>query len=80
MFGKTDMPQITQSEIDQLLWRSLGRKMEDSVQILAEQRAFQDISEFREELWKVPFLLARMEIHDLSLLMDFTGNLDAPLH
>ena len=49
MFGKIDMLQIPQSEIDQLLWRSLGRKMEDSVQILAEYRAFQDISEFREE-------------------------------
>lgn len=79
MFGKIDMLQIPQSEIDQLLWRSLGRKMEDSIQILAEHRAFQDISEFREELQQVPFLLSRMEVHDLALLMDFTGNLDAPL-
>jgi hypothetical protein len=80
MFGKIDMLQIPQSEIDQLLWRSLGRKMEDSIQILAEHRAFQDISEFREELQQVPFLLSRMEVHDLALLMDFTGNIDAPLH
>lgn len=79
MFGKIDMLQIPQSEIDQLLWRSLGRKMEDSIQILAEHRAFQDISEFREELQQVPFLLSRMEVHDLALLMDFTGNIDAPL-
>jgi len=79
MFGKIDMLQIPQSEIDQLLWRSLGRKMEDSIQILAEHRAFQDISEFREELQQVPFLLSRMEVHDLALLMDFTGKIDAPL-
>ena len=39
MFGKIDMLQIPQSEIYQLLWRSLGRKMEDSIQILAEHRA-----------------------------------------
>lgn len=79
MFGKRDMSLIHQEEIDQLLWRSLGRKMEDSVQVLAEHRAFQDISEFREELQQVPFLLSRMEVHDLALLMDFTGNIDAPL-
>ena len=42
MFGKIDMLQIPQSEIDQLLWRSLGRKMEDSVQILAEYRALKE--------------------------------------
>ena len=79
MFMKIDMRQIPKLEIDQLLWRSLGRKMEDSVQMLAEHRAFQDISEFREELQQVPFLLSRMEVHDLSLLMDLTGNIDAPL-
>ena len=54
-------------------------KMEDSIQILAEHRAFQDISNSERRITAVPFLLSRMEVHDLALLMDFTGNIDAPL-
>lgn len=45
-----------------------------------EARMWQWVSESRKPgKWTTPFLIARLKVHELALLMDFTGNLDAPL-
>ena len=76
---KHTMSPIDQMELDSLLLRSLDHYMHTHMQTLSEEDSFPEINEFETDRRHQPFLIARWEVHDLSLLMDFTGNIDAPL-
>lgn len=76
---KPAMTPIDQMELDSLLLRSLDRRTHENIQFLSEEDSFPEVNELEPDRRHQPFLIARWEVHDLSLLMDFTGNIDAPL-
>ena len=79
MWEKPAMTPIDQMELDSLLLRSLDRRTHENIQFLSEEDVFHKVNEFRNDKRRQPFLTALWEVHDLALLMDFTGNIDAPL-
>lgn len=76
---KFDMMPINQIEHDFLLLRSLDRRMNENIQLLSEEDSFPEVNEIEVDKRTNTFLIARWEVHDLALLMDLTGNRDAPL-
>lgn len=73
------MSPIDQMELDSILLRSLDRRTHENIQLLSEADSFPEVNEFETGRRYQSFLIARWEAHDLALLMDFTGNRDAPL-
>lgn len=73
------MMPINQMELDSLLLRSLDRRMNENIKLLSEEDSIPEINEIGIDKRTIPVLIASWEVHDLALLMDFTGNLDAPL-
>jgi hypothetical protein len=73
------MMQIQQNEIESLFIRSMDRKMHDLILMLSEEESRDEIYTHDPDAFFDSYLDAIWEVHDLSLLMDFTGNLDAPL-
>lgn len=80
MWRKPAMSPIDQMELDSLFLRSLDRRTHENIQLLSEEDSFPEVNELEPDRRHQPFLIARWEVHDLALLMDLTGNLDAPLH
>lgn len=76
---KSIMLPISKTELSYMLNRSLDIVMNENIQIISEHDSFSDVNEFSSDLYFDEFLSSRWEVHDLILLMDFTGNLDAPL-
>lgn len=79
MWEKPAMSPIDQMKIDSLLRRALGQRMRRNILRLSEEDSVAEVIEIEPDKWATQFLIARWEVHDLSLLMDFTGNIDAPL-
>lgn len=73
------MMPINQMELDSILLRSLDRRMNENIQLLSEEDSLPECNEVEADKRTKPFLMARWEVHDLALLMDLTGNRDAPL-
>lgn len=63
------------NDFNSILRRTLGKKLLDAVQFLSE---LDTDALFNKESPKY-FLESQWEIRDFELLLDFTGNLDAPL-
>lgn len=76
---KSTMSPISQMELDSILLRSLDRRMNENIQLLSEEDSLPEVNEINADKRTNPFLIGRWEVHDLALLLDFTGNLDAPL-
>lgn len=79
MWEKPAMSPIDQMELNSLLLRSLDSRTHENIRLLYEHYATPEIIELGYSLWKTSLLISRLEVHDLALLMDLTGNLDAPL-
>lgn len=79
MWEKPAMSPIDQMKIDSLLRRALGQRMRRNILRLSEEDSVAEVIEIEPDKWATQFLIARLKVHDLALLMDFTGNLDAPL-
>lgn len=73
------MAPIDKLELNSLFMRSLDGKMRMNIQIISEEDSFPEVHEFDTDKRHQPFLTSRWEVHDLALLMGFTGNLDAPV-
>lgn len=76
---KMTMKQIQKNEIYPILQRSVGDQMCFIIQILSGERSSIDTEEYDITSMHDAYLDALWEIYDLSLFLDFTGNLDAPL-
>lgn len=76
---KMAMKQIQKNEIYPILQRSVDEQMCLIIQILSGERSSIDTEEYDISSIHDAYLDALWEIYDLSLFLDFTGNIDAPL-
>jgi hypothetical protein len=65
---------MNSTESQAVLLRSLPNKLLSCIQLLSEH----DIDIYASDAVLKPFLESQWEIRDFELLLDLTGNLDAP--